>query len=531
MKTNLMKSLPLGTSSFEKLRAVGQIYVDKTDMVYDLASQIGNFFLARPRRFGKSLLISTFESLFKYGLRDFDGLKIESLWQDEKKYQVVRLDFSEIKNFSSIQEFSIQLDSLLIGNFSSIGFSYKESKTLLCSTQISNWLKTLPIASLVLLIDEYDAPLTACLDNLKLFEEVRQKLSEFYSVIKANDAALRFLFITGITKFNKTSIFSGLNNLSDISLSPAYGSLLGYTHKEVQDYFSEYLSCASEKLGFEKEKLFKELTAHYDGFCFEETAKQKVFAPWSLLHFFSAPERGLKDYWFESGGKPSVIVKYLRSHALRAPEDYGNEKSISLNALSGSADVESLSDVGLLTQTGYLTIKRIQGTTAYVDYPNLEVRTAMAQLYLEQILRGRTVEQVGAGEISHLLATGNGESIYQNLNHFLRGIDYRAYKDFKESTLQSFIQIYFAGAGLRAKTEVHNHKGRSDLEVKAGLRHWVFEFKLVQKGESAEKKLREAELQMVERGYGSFEDRQELKRMAVVFSVEKREFVKWSEVL
>lgn len=99
---------------------------------------------------------------------------------------------------------------------------------------------------------------------------------------------------------------------------------------------------------------------HYDGFCFEETAKQKVFAPWSLLHFFSAPERGLKDYWFESGGKPIVIVKYLRSHALRAPEDYGNEKSISLNALSGSADVESLSDVGLLTQTGYLTIKEFK---------------------------------------------------------------------------------------------------------------------------------------------------------------------------
>ncbi len=392
MTTNLKKRLPLGTSSFAKLRAVGQIYVDKTDKVYDLASQIGNFFLARPRRFGKSLLISTFESLFKYGLRDFEGLKISKLWKDEKKYQVVRLDFSEIKNFPSIQEFSVKLDSLLIGNFSSLGFSYTESKTILCSTQISNWLKTLPSCSLVLLIDEYDAPLSACLDDPKLYEEVRKKLSEFYSVIKANDAALRFLFITGLTTFNKMTVFSDMNNLSDISLSPVFGFLLGYTHEEVQDYFSEYLSCASEKLGIEKEELFEELTKHYDGFCFEETAKQKVFAPWSLLHFFSAPERGLKGYWLDGPGKPTVIAKFLKSHALRVPEDFDSGKSVALSFLRGFSDVENLSDVDLLTQTGYLTLKRIQGTTAYVGYPNLEVRDAVTQFYRDQTLREKLVD-------------------------------------------------------------------------------------------------------------------------------------------
>ena len=200
---------------------------------------------------------------------------------------------------------------------------------------------------------------------------------------------------------------------------------------------------------------------------------------------------------------------------------------MALNVLSGSSDVENLSDIGLLAQAGYLTIKKIQGTTAYVDYPNLEVRTAMAQLYLEQMLNGKTVEQVGAGNISQLLANGDAESIYHNLNNFLRSIDYRAYTDIKESTLQSFLQIYLAGAGLKARTEVHNNKGRSDLEVYSGLRHWVFELKLVRAGQSAEGKLNEAEKQIKERGYGSSEDRFELKRMAVVFSTEKREFVKW----
>ena len=210
---------------------------------------------------------------------------------------------------------------------------------------------------------------------------------------------------------------------------------------------------------------------------------------------------------------------------------YGKEKALALNILSGSSDVENLSDVGLLTQAGYLTIKRIQGTTAYVDYPNLEVRTAMAQLYLEQMLRGRTVEQIGAGNIAYLLANENAESVYHNLNHFLRGIDYRAYKEFKESSIQSFIQIYCAGAGLRARTEVHNNKGRSDLEVSSGFRHWVFEFKLVKDGESPEKKLREAEMQMKERSYGLSEAHLEIKRMALVFSLKDREFVKWTEIL
>lgn len=172
------------------------------------------------------------------------------------------------------------------------------------------------------MIDEYGAPLTACLDKPQLLLQVRNSLSTFYSILKFNDEVLRFIFITGITKFNKTSIFSELNNLSDTSLDPKYGSLLGYTYKEVQQYFAEYLNKAAEIQNTRLYELLETLTDHYDGFCFEETAEQKVFAPWSLLKFSSSPERGFKDYWFESGGKPSVLVKYLQSHSLRNPEAY-----------------------------------------------------------------------------------------------------------------------------------------------------------------------------------------------------------------
>ena len=215
------QTLPLGVSDFAGLRRDGLIYVDKTEMIARMAAtRKGKFFLARPRRFGKSLLVSTFESLFKYGLRDFQGLAIESLWKD-KTYNVVRLDFSEVKNFSTVEEFKEGLLELLVSAFSSVGFRYERDSFLSVIRQLSGWLREqVPVSSVVLLIDEYDAPLTACLDQPELFEEVRKTLASFYAILKSNDGALRFLFITGITKYSKVSIFSELNNLNDIVLKP-----------------------------------------------------------------------------------------------------------------------------------------------------------------------------------------------------------------------------------------------------------------------------------------------------------------------
>ncbi len=524
------KKLPLGTSDFTALRLSDEIYVDKTAMVYDLASVRGKYFLARPRRFGKSLLISTFESLFKYGLRDFQGLAIEKLWKEEKTYNVVRLDFSEVKSSLGLEKFREDLRDRVIDNFFQVGFRYNPISTSVFS-QLSAWMKKQPANSLVVLIDEYDAPLTSCLNDAKLFETVRSVLSEFYAILKSNDAALRFVFITGITKFNKTSIFSELNNLSDISLSPRYGSLLGYTHDEVRKYFSEYLEKSANALSIPTNTLLDKLTLQYDGFCFERTVSQKVFAPWSLLKFFNEPESGLLDYWFESGGKPSVLVEYLKSHALRHPEEYGREKTISLSSLSGSSDVETLSDIGLLTQAGYLTIKSIKyGDTVFLDYPNLEVRRAMAQLYIERLLQGRVAGQVGAGPIVKVLSEESAESLFHILNRLFLAIDYRNYPVRDESSVRAYVQVYCAGAGLDPRAEHHNAHGRSDLEVKAGDRHWVFEFKVVREGESEEQKLQEGAEQMLSKRYGQQECSPELKRVVLVYSIKSRQFVKWREI-
>lgn len=527
MRKDTLQDLPLGTSSFEALREAGEIYVDKTDFIFRLASKRRKLFLTRPRRFGKSLLISTLESLFKNGLQYFRNLKIEKLWKDERTYNVVRLDFSEIRDFRSSDEFAKKLTALIARKFNPVGLKYQISELFSMSDQLSDCLATLPTNSLVLLIDEYDAPLTACLNDFKLFDEVRLKLASFYAALKANEAAFRFIFITGITTFNKTSIFSELNNISDISLSPEYGTLLGYTHNEVKAYFADYLVQSATIVKEKEEKLFAELDRQYDGFCFDRDASQKVFAPWSLLNFFEDPRSGFVDYWFESGGKPNVLQKYLQSHSLRNPEEYGKEKTVSINVLSGASDPNSLSDIGLLTQTGYLTIKKVEGETVYVGYPNSEVRTAMAQLYIEQLLAGKTLEQAGADRIVHRLETKGAESIVCMLNRLFASLDYVNYPVRNEASLRAFIQVFFSGAGLEPIVEHHNAHGRSDLEVRADEKVWLFELKVAKEGENSERLLREAIEQIRERRYGYSLLDKTLIRVALVFSLEKKEFIRW----
>lgn len=442
---NELKPLPLGNSSFPRIRVTDQIYVDKTRLIFDLASKAEKFFLARPRRFGKSLLISTFESLFKYGLRDFHGLEIEKLWKEKNTFNVVRIDFLEIKNYLSAGDFSSKLDSLLVRRFQEFGFVYAPNPLSSPIDQISDWLRRQPVNSFVILIDEYDSPLTACLNDKKLFEKVRSRLAEFYSALKSNDEQIRFLFITGITKFSKTSIFSELNNLSDISLDHRYCNLLGYTSEEIKSYFGGYLKRAADTVQISTQELFLELIKHYDGFCFDRLVSEHVFAPWSVLKFLSSPENGFIDYWFESGGKPTALTQYFKSHTMADPAQFDKEKLVPFSDLTGSSDAETLSDVALLTQAGYLTLKKIVGSTAYVGYPNVEVKKAMALLYTGQLLSSKTVEQVGADNIAYRLATENPESIVHLLNCLFRSIDYQKYPVKDEYSLRAFVQVFFCG--------------------------------------------------------------------------------------
>ena len=301
MTEEALLPLSTGTSSFERLREANQLYVDKTALVCELAAQGGKFFLTRPRRFGKSLLLNTFASLFSSGLKYFSGLAAERLWKD-KLYSVARIDFSEIKNVAGLADFERQLDEVLENAFQPLGFHRSHASSMSLVKQLSAWMRTLPANSMVLLIDEYDAPQAACLEDKRLFNAIRMRLAAFYAVIKSNDACLRFVFITGIAKFNQTGIFSELNDFTDISLNPAFGTLLGYSEADIEHCFSGYLDRAARALGLSREAVLGRLRESYDGYCFDEKASTHVYALWSVMKFLAWPDLGFANYWMESGG-------------------------------------------------------------------------------------------------------------------------------------------------------------------------------------------------------------------------------------
>lgn len=439
--------LPLGVSDFHKLRETGKIYVDKTELIYQLASERGQFLFTRPRRFGKSLLISTFESLFKNGLRDFSGLAIENKWKD-RTYQVIRLDFSNIKDFSSEDELLSLFNEYLFVVMKRSGIRVGGLSPAGGLSAFFGWLSEQPDNSLVVLIDEYDAPLTACLENTKFFNFIQRILSDFFEELHRCQQSFRFLFITGIVRFNPQLLFSSFEQLTDISLSPEFGLLLGFTKKELLKFFPEKLRNTAKELNLPTSELLEKLEKVYGGFCFEKTANQLVLAPWSVLSFLSEPERGFKPFWIESGGGIKNIAQFLMTDLDLGPEQFDEPITIELNGLRKP---DKLSAVDVLAQAGYFTLKATQGHIAKIGYANEEIRGSFAQFYTVQLLGGKTVEQIGADNITSLLTDGGTKSFLQLLNKLLSTIDYQNFPARNETTLAAFSRVLLTGIGLKTK--------------------------------------------------------------------------------
>ena len=527
MTHTVLAPLPTGTSDFETLRDRGQIYVDKTALIYKLASRSEKFFLTRPRRFGKSLLVSTFASLFKNGLKYFSGLAIEKLWKDTT-YNVVEIDFSEIKNITGFEDFKKQLNETLESAFKPLGFELDRSSDISLMKQLSAWMKTIASNSVVLLIDEYDSPLTACLGDKALFRSVRTRLASFYATVKANDRCFRFVFMTGIAKFNQTGIFSELNNFSDLSLDPRYGTFLGYSEDDIRTYFSGYLNRASQRLNLSPDDVLDRMRENYDGYCFDQLAGTHVYAPWSVMKFLDAPELGFSNYWMKSGGTLTLLEKYLHSHALKSPTEYGEEQAVGCDELDASADFDEISDLVLLTQAGYLTIKRHEIDTFFVSYPNREVAKSMASLYARMLLKKKTVGSVGGQKIKDAVLAGSVEDLFSTVNKTFAAFDYVQHPIKTEKICQTFLLITLTCVGFEVISERHNALGRSDLEWDTNDHHWVIELKFQRRGQDANALLADAVRQIRDKNYGASSSKP-LIRAAAVFSEEKRAFVGWQD--
>lgn len=391
--------LPFGVSDFTKIISNNLLYVDKTDLVYKLASQFAPIVLSRPRRFGKSLLVSTFDALFS-GQKDlFKGLKIYDLWQDDNKYKVLRLDFSDT-SASTYEVFVNKFNQKLEKNFKDLGIKVSKPQTNLPEDYFYSFLCECEDCEVVLLIDEYDAPLTELMNNKSEFEKVRGCLSNFYTKVKSQDDKIRFLFLTGITRYSQASIFSAFNNLMDISTSPDYGAIVGYTNEELEHYFKDYLTEAAKKLNLSVDSLKNKLKLHYDGYCFEDTASIHVYNTWSIISFFGNFSEGytFKPYWSNSGGFSTLVVNYLKDQT-----HFDNFKEFSLlplnqlnpkNGASVELDFDSLTRASnpkdmdsrvLMYQAGYLTIKQSHDNMAVFGVPNLEVSKFLSKLFVSSL--------------------------------------------------------------------------------------------------------------------------------------------------
>ena len=391
---NFTRLLP-DTTDFRELIDNNCIYVDKTAIINQFASKKGQFFISRPRRFGKSTLINTLHELFAHGIEKFKGLAIEPLWKD-KTYKVIHLDFSTFKEVPSNSSFNKEFMDSLKFSLERAGIKPTNEKVDFPAKLLEKSIENEDERSVVLLVDEYDAPLTAVLDDCNEFEDRRKILSNFYLMVKSFQRKFRFIFITGLTYSAKTSILSAFNNLTDLTIDSDYGALLGYTSEELEKYFSEYIDNATIELNkeyetdnYNHEKVVSELERNYGGYSFERKCETHVFNPWSIIRFLDDPDEDFYPYFCAPGiATPSFLVNYLKQGLEKCnPIELKSLLSVDLT-VNEDADplypkLENITNLDLfavLYQTGYFCIKSAENGYFKVGVPNLEVKEAYSYL-------------------------------------------------------------------------------------------------------------------------------------------------------
>ena len=540
MKT-FSKRLPYNATSFEMLRSSNRIYVDKTELVFNLADECGPYFLARPRRFGKSLLLSTFASLFSHGTEYFKDLYIEKYWQDKEDYIVITLNFAE--NYQNPKELDDTLFNVLLAaakennvDYSLISDPEYKSKEYIAPDFLKIVVNKSP-KKVVLLIDEYDYPLCHSLHSEAEYERYRKYLEGFYNDVKDISGKLRFLFITGISRFSHVSLFSQLNNLDDLGKNAKYAALLGYTDDELHRYFDEYVENAAEILNTAKEALYRDLKQHYNGFRMNLDSEITVYNPWSVISFLKNPESGFRNYWYESGGLyPTLIVNYIKS-IQKEPLSSFFKISIGSDTLTETYEFFTIPTPSLLFQTGYLTIrqeKRIgrSGHNLFLVPPNLEVRQALTRMYFSKIRKNPVPNSeiyTLANSLTEDFSNEYGEDLMEDFDIILNTFGYDnkvAFSD--ERNCRDFLYTAITMSGIYAAREIINTGGRADLVVEYAGKRYVFELKLARKNSDAERLLAEALTQVRECRYG--EDISlpgKLIRFAVVISAEDKKVALW----
>ena len=509
------KQLP-DTTDFGELIDNNCIYVDKTAIINQFASKKGPFFISRPRRFGKSTLINTLHELFAHGIEKFKGLEIEPLWKD-KTYKVLHLDFSLFKETPSNGSFNKDFMDSLRFSLQRAGIEPTKEKVDFPAKLLEKSIENEDEKAVVLLVDEYDAPLTAVLNDSNEFEDRRKILFNFYMTVKSFQVKFRFIFITGVTYYAHTSIFPAFNNLTDLTLDSDYGALLGYTSEELEKYFSEYIDNAVVTLNkkfpterYTHEKVVEELKRNYDGYSFDEDCMHHVYNPWSILNFLKSPHRGFIPYWVSSGGStPTFLVNYLKQKLKKYNADelqslLGIDSTVNKDTDSLYPSIENISNIDLfaiLYQAGYFCIKSAFDGYFKVGIPNLEVKKAYLNLVLNQLTKSQDSKLRFIEPFKEVLASGNLDRIKELFNTFINEFSYETVKKFNEACFRDVLKLAMLTFNVSASTEVMGACGRADITAEAGDYLYVFELKVTDNSKDIDTKLSEAKEQIIKNKY------------------------------
>jgi hypothetical protein len=516
MEQNFIK-YPIGIQSFERMRREGYVYVDKTDMIWQLVNQGSYYFLGRPRRFGKSLLISTLEAYFEGKRELFEGLAIAQLEKEWKKYPILHIDLNA-KQYNC-REALLEILNMHLerweAKYDCEKYKDRSPEERFIHAIEAAYEKTgMPV---VILIDEYDKPLALNLDNEELQDEFRGILKAFYGVMKSCDRYIRLGFLTGVTKFSKASVFSDLNNIDDISMWDRYATICGVTEEEIHSNFDAEVEKLAEANKMTKEQCYEELRHRYDGYHFCEDSVG-VYNPFSLLSTLNKKKFG--DYWFETG-TPTLLVNLLKQTNFNLFDI--EDEAVSADLL-GSVDSMKQNPIPVIYQSGYLTVKGYDERFKeyHLGFPNQEVKTGFFNFLFPIYTNAKKdTSQFNITKFIREIESGQAEAFMKRLEAMMADTDYRIIGD-SELYFQNFLYTFFRLLGLYVDVERATSDGRSDMIVQTADYIYIFEFKLNQDADAA--------LQQIEqKGYAKpfANDSRKLYKIGVNFSTETRRIDDW----
>ena len=509
-----MQKLPIGIQSFTNIREDGYLYVDKTADIYRMVSSGMVYFLSRPRRFGKSLLISTLEALFSGRKELFEGLYIYDKWDWTRQHPVIRIDWTLIKHGTPEE-----IENDLMEHLKSIAAEYQltlsRKYVASCLAEFIQLLYKKTGKRVVVLIDEYDVPILDVMGKTgEELKAMKETLHDVYKVLKGSDDYLQFVFLTGVSKFAGLSVFSALNNVKDITLSKEYSTLCGVTQEELENGFSEHLSVAAEELSMTRDALLDNIRRWYNGYSWD--GKTSVYNPFSTLLFFD--EKSFKSYWFRTG-TPTFLIKLLKQ---RNDIEQFLQPVQAKEAIFSSYDPERLETVPLLFQTGYLTIREIAKGEDYsmvyqLEPPNREVREA----FIEHLLQAYT--DLGMNEMSRLhddmqrqVKACDSEGLARSLRAMIAHVPYQLHMA-AEKYYHSLLLVWLYFLGFKVQGEISTNLGRIDAVWQLPDMAVVAEVKYRAK-RSLEKLLREAMSQIHDRKYYEAYAGKKVVLLAVAFT-------------